>query len=146
MKAGRATLAMALAWSLALTACRTNGVHETRAPIPLMSRCDGDPALESRLELVDPRTVQAGSRRSAEFGLRNASSRPLHVYYCVDWFDVRGTPLDSTPQLWYPADLGPREIVLVRAQASDARARSFRLIAQRSEELAQRASGRSPTN
>ena len=132
------TVILGVALAPAMLACRSNSQSLAGAePIALASRRAGDPELARSLELLAPHMNSAGSTRSAEFDLRNASTSELHVYYSLEWFDARVVRIDSTPQLWFPADLDPGESLHVRANAPDPRAESFRLIAQLPDALVQ---------
>ncbi|MGK2856749.1 MAG: DUF1425 domain-containing protein [Thermoanaerobaculia bacterium] len=136
MKSLEGIALLALVIPPAALACRaTSHSLAGAAPIALTTRCDGDLELSRSLELLGPHMTSAGSPRTAEFELRNASTSELHVYYSIEWFDSRIARIEVSPQLWFPVDLDPGDRQHIRASAPDPRAESFRLIAQRPEAL-----------
>lgn len=109
-----------------LAACvsRPNSAAPDAALVPIAAQEElrGDPALEARLALLDPRMREDSSGRVLVFLLANTSGEPLSLFLAIDWFDRQGRPAGASRRAWLPLEIdarGTRE-VSIRVPAPEA--------------------------
>ena len=91
----------------------------------------GDPGVESRLETLAIRVVQAGKGRFLEFEIRNKSSEEQRFAWALQWYDRAGKRIGAATTAWTPMTLDPGASRAVKA-AMPPEAESSRLRATRS--------------
>lgn len=97
---------------------------------------EGDPALQAKVSILEPRTRADGASRSAELRLRSDTDEHLELAIAVRWRDAAGNPLDDAPVRWIRLSLPPRTTTApLIAAAGSARAESWVLHAVRADAL-----------
>ncbi len=84
-------------------------------PIAAQEELRGDPELEARLALLDPRMREHSSGRVLAFQLANTSAEPLRLFLAIDWYDRHGRPAGAARRAWIPLELdarGTREVAI----------------------------------
>jgi len=116
-------LSKAIVLALALAACTST----RNAPVLTGPETGSDAAIEARLELYDPRTVEVGNTKRLELTIHNRSEERVEFLYTVDWLDSAGKPVPLAPRLWERLALDAGASQAVSIEAMPLQARSFQL-------------------
>ncbi len=103
------------------------GCSSTRSQITTGPEIGSDAAIESKLEMRDPRTIGEGAARRLELRLTNTSSERIEFLFTVDWSDVNGHPVPLSPRQWTRLEIDGGATHTVRVEPMPTAAAQYRL-------------------
>jgi hypothetical protein len=129
--------ATSFVFAATFAACATPRTSESRSPevVETTSEPAGDPAIETDLEVVQPRIEASGARKVLEFELRNRASDRRSFAYAVVWSDREDRRVGGPQRRWTLLTLEAGASAPVAIAFPPDGAESWRLVAVRPEDV-----------
>lgn len=125
---------LALAASLALSACSSNKPAESAPPEPVawpeVEPLEGDRDVEQHLDMLILETRRHVGRKEVKLRVHNRSANTLEFRYALEWKNRRGEIIGGYHHDWTPLTLDGGESTVLTIQGPTNAAETWRLHAE----------------